>query len=292
MQERQLLDETFDPQRCGSYQLLLQPGRLGFRLAVHDPLRNQFIAFASLPLQEASEGRWHEAIAKLQVAYPWVASSFRNVRIGWRSHLFTLLPQALFIEAEAKRVLQAMGAFYDCDAIYYNRLTADALMLFTVPGDLVNALQPIQPQFSIIHPDASLHLLALSLFRRSAGLVVHVAEGVVTLILAGQGRLLALLSFKTQAETNVLYRMVALLKAHGLTPNTTPCLTVGSPSTTGKSTPLRQQPALSAATVAALIEQYFPRVSGKVAIPGHSFSYLLESVREENPALFATILCE
>ena len=186
MQERQLLDETFDPQRCGSYQLLLQPGRLGFRLAVHDPLRNQFIAFASLPLQEASEGRWHEAIAKLQVAYPWVASSFRNVRIGWRSHLFTLLPQALFIEAEAKRVLQAMGAFYDCDAIYYNRLTADALMLFTVPGDLVNALQPIQPQFSIIHPDASLHLLALSLFRRSAGLVVHVAEGVVTLILAGQ----------------------------------------------------------------------------------------------------------
>jgi len=49
---------------------------------------------------------------------------------------------------------------------------------------------------------------------------------------------------------------------------------------------------LSAATVAALIEQYFPRVSGKVAIPGHSFSYLLESVREENPALFATILCE
>ena len=121
---------------------------------------------------------------------------------------------------------------------------------------------------------------------------MHVADGVVTLILAGQGRLLSLLSFKTHAETNVLYRMVALLKACGLTPNTTPCLTVGPPSTTGKNTPVGQQPALSAATVAALIEQYFPRVSGKVAIPGHSFSYLLESVREENPALFATILCE
>ena len=291
MHVSEAFDETFNPAQSAQCDLLLVLSRTEISIAVHDSVRSQFVAHVATPVEYTGEGTWASAFSSLREQYPWLSGTFHSVRLGWRAELFTLVPAELFREEHAKSLLEALGPFRALDVVYYNRLSNGAVLSFAVPSEMLQAARALQPVHMVIHPDASLHLLALSLFRKSNGILIHLDGAFATLLLFSQGALQAMLPVRASAAEDILYRLLALLNARGMEPAETPFLLVGSGLHGAKDSRGKGSP-LSTAAVGGLLERYLPRIEAHLQVPMHPFSYLIDSVREEYLALFSMILCE
>ncbi len=75
-----LIDESFDRDRTGSYDLSVTISINGFSFAVLDTLRNTFIVLVSTPKSEQQD--FEELFNQAMVDYPWLAGA---------SNMFTFL---------------------------------------------------------------------------------------------------------------------------------------------------------------------------------------------------------
>lgn len=288
-QRRALIDETFDSCKTLHYDLAIAPSSCGVSLALHDHQRGRFIAYIRYPFPIVDDSSWHSALMGCTVEYPWLRESFHSVRLGWQTSAYTVVPQTLFQPEDAKTLLEAMARVDSLDVIYFSRLADGVVMPFAIPGELINALTKVQPHFSIFPTEVPIARLAFTSLKRSPGLCILMGNHLYSLLLVNEGKLLAAIPLEAQDENVLLYRVLALLEAHGMAANEVPFFITSNGPT---SSPSRDGESITTRAIANHLCRYMPQHDISTSILPYTFSYLLERIRENEMPLFSLMLCE
>lgn len=291
MRRRELVDERFDSYQLPHYDLLLLPSLQGVSIALHDAVRGQFVVYIDYPFPIVDSSVWHSALLGCLHEYQWLGGAFRSVRVGWRPRAFTLLPVEFYQPEEAKNHLATVARMDPLDVIYSSKMPSNAVLLFTVPGELINALPKLQSEYRLLPLELPFTRLAMDTVRRGSGLFLLAEEQSVSLILIREGQLLAVLPFQSRVPEDVLYRVLATLDAYKMTPSKTPFFVAGAGVTRDSQKLFDGEVELTAEEISALLRRYLPRLDYRPTFP-YTFSYLLERVCEQESAFFSLLLCE
>lgn len=293
MQARELLDETFDTCQQGRYDLLLWPTYAGISIGVHESQRRRFVGYIDMPYPVADASDWRNALEECQRTYPWLVGQFRSVRLGWQTPSYTLLPEEYFIPEQAKLLLQRVVGIGPLDVIYYNRVASPAMLLFAIPAELIHAVTQLQGQFTVLSVEGTLARLALRCYQHTSGVFLLTEGRALSLIVVREGALQTVLPFYARTAEDVLYRVLATLRAVDMDPNGTLFYVFG------QGVNLTEHSAASAITnsitrqaLASMLGRYMPPLESAPQLEGFTFCYLTERVREERMPLFSLMLCE
>ena len=151
-----LIDESFDRDRAGSYDLSVLISRDGFSFAVLDTLRNTFIVLVSTPRSEHLD--FDELFNQALTDYPWLAGSFKHVYLSFFSPYFTIVPGKFFTEQKAKQFFELVHPLPDSFELHFvpHCNHTDATLLFALPNSVANWWLKLHPKATFLHPVVSL----------------------------------------------------------------------------------------------------------------------------------------
>lgn len=293
MQARELLDETFDTCQQGRYDLLLWPTYAGISVGVHESQRRRFVGYIDMPYPVADASDWRSALEACQRTYPWLVGQFRSVRLGWQTPSYTMLPEEYFVPEQAKLLLQRVVGIGPLDVIYFNRVESPAIMLFAIPAELLHAVTQLQEQFTVVSLEGTLARLALRCYAHSSGVLLLTEGSALSLIVVHEGALQAVLPFYARSAEDVLYRVLAALRALDMDPNGTLFYVFGpGVNMTEHGAPSGATTSISRQALVSVLGRYMPPLESAPQLDGFTFCYLTERVREERMPLFSLMLCE
>ncbi len=291
MRRREALDETFDSTQTAHYDLMLTPCEQGVSIVLHDAIRNIFLATISFPWTVIDETDWSSVFSELFQNYPWLKSQFRTVRIGWNAPNFTLAPREYFVPVEAKHLLQSLYPMPTLDAIYANIIDTCKVVVFGVPSELLNAVRAVWSEFTVLHTATGIAKLAQKNFRKGGNILLLLDSNVSTLCLMKGEEILAVLPFTPSSASDVLYRVVDLCEAYGLSPADVACAVCGLGQMVGSP----DNPAsvcLCPGEVEELLQHYMPLVDQRLNVAESTYSYLLMKERDAYLGTYALMECE
>ncbi|PID89823.1 MAG: hypothetical protein CSA97_06110 [Bacteroidetes bacterium] len=292
MSRVELFDETFDPSVAAHVDLVVAPTGMGCRLVLHDSMRKQFVGLVEFPWTVRSDADWAQVFSQLLGAYSWLGQDFHSVRLVWDSTCYTLLPKEYYVPEEAKKVLQSVVPVASLDVVYTGAVGEDALLLYGVPSEMLNAARGLWADFPVQHSAMSLCHLAREEYKKGTGLLVYLATGACTAVLVREEALLACVPFWPSCAEDVLYRLAGICEANGLS---VPELTyrIFGPGFKPPVADAERGDALfiGAGAVDDLLWQYMLREEGRIAFGERGVSYLLEKSLAGYMPFFGAMEC-
>ena len=212
-----LVDPTYTPEQSSGCHLALQVRPHVTSFVIIEEERNVVVAAGRTPHldgQDMSAG--FSAVLQDDV---FASSSFESVSLGVDGTPQTLVPQALFTEAEA-HVRFAYGKL-DQPANSHTIEGLNALLCYALPSDLESNFHKAYPQ-GRLHSAAGLFIQSLlrkNRFARGPQLFVEVNEGYASYFFMEGANLLLCNHFPTENEFDVLYHALNICQQHGAEAN-------------------------------------------------------------------------
>ncbi len=292
MSRVELFDETFTPGVATPVDLVVAPTRRSCRLLLHDSTRSHFVGLVEFPWTVRAGSDWGPVFAQLREAYPWLASEFQSVSLLWDACCYTLLPREYYLPEEAKSILQAVAPVASLDAVYVGELDEEALLLYTVPSEMLNAVRDQWGEFAVLHSTLALCRLAQEDFRKATGFLLYLATDACAAILVQEGELLASVPFWPSCAEDVLYRLAGICEANGLVLSELSYRLCGpgfEPSVVDATR--GDAPLVATEAVDDLLWQYMQKDEGRWTIGERGVSYLLGKRMGEYLPLFGAMEC-
>ena len=216
------LDETLDTKRLAGYDLLLAPTESGLHLLLHEAQRRIIVGYAYEAVSLRDFDPWGESLARICARLPWLEGTFARVKLCYASTTCTVVPTHLLDPLAVKPLLEAVcGPIESAATIFQAPASPDSTLLFTAPGDMVQAYSSRFPGLQYQHPWASLaHHLTLSPKRRNT-IAICLHQGYAALLATQGGRLLSLVPRPMQEARSVLYGIAALHELYQWSPRET-----------------------------------------------------------------------
>lgn len=141
MQKLELIDETFDRERCDSYTLAIQASNKGVSFTVKDTVRNSFIALYAIPFEKEilQNDEWSERIDALFSKYDILTRGYKKVYLSYESPLFTLIPESLFVPEKALQLFSLVWDLPESFELQFNKLSK-MVLLFAMPSSLTTKI--------------------------------------------------------------------------------------------------------------------------------------------------------
>lgn len=265
-----LIDESFDRDRTGSYDLSVTISMNGFSFAVLDTLRNTFIVLVSTPKSEQQD--FEELFNQAMVDYPWLAGSFKHVYLSFFSPYFTPVPGKFFSEQKARQLFELVHPLPDGFELHFtpNCNHTDATLLFALPNSVANWWLKLHPKASFLHPIAP--LLSTPAAGSNVLLSVDFNENDFLVALHDGMKFAGANAYTGRHPNDVIYYLLAF------------CKELGYDSRNVKVSITGHSPMLAELN---MLDGYFDRVSSIAQYPKVMlFSYQLISHRSEYFSLF------
>lgn len=274
MAHNELLDESFDKEFCGNYELSIQACLNGFSFAIKDAIRNTFVALVDKPLPTITndEDDWQAALQNLFNTYTWLRSSFRKVVFTFKQAPYTLVPLSLFDETNAKQVLSLTNSVPKLYEIRYHEFAITqpkSMAIFALPSMLASAWLAVHHNTQFVAPIAQFNP-ATFVSIGSNYLLVDAEKYSFSVAHLNNGNLHAVNTFAYQTAADFAYYLLGFCNTLGLEPQKLGVKLLGRPQT----------------DVAPLLQQYFDHVSTDIVFTSTLFSYRLMKYRANYFGLF------
>lgn len=227
-------DLSFEPDALHHYGMAMVFGPSDLSIAVADMQRGRYIAMHHLVRQEFRHPQEQPAFgAFLDEAMqylPWLAGSFKSVKIVFNSSCHTLVPDALFDPEQSRPYLELMYGPLPGQTVMANPVTVmDAHQVFAVPDEMTTRIGAHFPRVQLISHATALiqviwahysrmHLLKVFLNIRNDAMDVMIFDG---------RQVSFFNSFKWRSPEDILYYLIFVMEQLNLNPEQVPVVVSG-----------------------------------------------------------------
>jgi hypothetical protein len=230
-----LQDETFDPDRLGSYNLYLAIGVRTIRIAVADTGRNKFLALLNYETDAALSAP--DFIRQLNLVFDQHPNLGKNhwnaIRVAIKNQHFTLLPRTLFDEHEAETYLRLHTALEESEekVSHYLHPNLEVVSVFgatTAVVDFFKLKYPHRP-IRFLHQTSALIEGMLHQAERTAQkkMCLFVEQNHLTVILVRNGALEFCNIFHYNTPEDFIYFTIFVMQEQKLNPDQDPVMVWG-----------------------------------------------------------------
>jgi phosphoribosyl-ATP pyrophosphohydrolase len=219
------IDESFRESNSPDYDLVLQITDRSCEYSIFDHANNKFIALESygVPLPSVID-RNH-----------WLKNSFRSVRIIVENNRSTLIPFALFEEAEKDTYLNFSVETENDEKVLFDRLTQlDIVNIFGVNNTLHNQIVGLFPGAMVCHVSS---VLIESIWMNFKNLItdkqilIFVREEAFNMIIFEKKQLVYSNAFNFREPEDFIYYVIFVMEQLNLNPEEVPVTLLGKIST-------------------------------------------------------------
>jgi hypothetical protein len=132
------IDETFDLNQTGNYNISIQAGLDGYSFSVLDPVRNKYILLKHFIFPENLDiETLEDKIQEINSNDEFLSREYKTARFSYQSPKYTIIPGPLFNKQNLRSYFEFNHHLEDLDEIHYNKLSnTDAYNLFIIPSRL------------------------------------------------------------------------------------------------------------------------------------------------------------
>ncbi len=218
---RKIKDERFNVEYLSQYHLLIQLTQKTFRLCVTDSLDNRCLALEEFTFAFAITS--DQLLAQLNGVYDGhhflKAGYWKSIRITYKNDKFTLVPNSLFIEDNAKEYLRLnceVHSIFD-QVAYYKHVGNEIVNIFSIDRKIIDWFKGIyqSKKIDVIHHTSSCIEGVLKNIKEESTKVLYInVEGSQLTILCKKDRKLEFCNiFQYQATEDAIYYIMAVLDA-------------------------------------------------------------------------------
>ncbi|NVO09130.1 MAG: DUF3822 family protein [Bacteroidales bacterium] len=283
MEKIAIVDETFDPFRCESYNLSVQISMVGYKICVIDTVRDCVILLITSPFDVAlsASDDWGNAVNNLFAQNEVLSHKYKNVFFTFESPIFTIAPTELFVPEKSKMLLDLVHHLPDLFEVRYNHVKElNATVIYALPTSLASNWFIKQPKTKFIGYSTPLVTLsALAKLSKDEPInYTYFSEQCFINVIAKNKELLYCNSFTLYDINDTAYHLLNSCKLLGFDPNKMDIAINGS---------YNQMEALE-----SFLAQYFKKVSSNSVLDAHNFAYAIAKYKNIHWNLFNLTLCE
>lgn len=277
MEALELIDETFDRNRCDSYELSMQACPDGFYFAVKDTVRNMFIVMVAMPLPVVianHENDWGDSLARLFGSYTWLKSSFKKVSLQYRGAPYSIVPSHLLQESSAKAVFMLTHDLPNSHELHIQEMAmaeSAASVIFAIPTLLASEWVLAHPKTRFVAPVAH-HCPKLYSHSGASHLMIDALQQEFTATYVKDGGIVAANTFAYTTPADFVYFTLGFCRSLGVDYGALEVMLVGE--------------AQKQDEVEKLLASYFAQVTVNVQVSEPLFSYRLMKYRGRFFSLF------
>ena len=139
MEKKDIIDETFDPNRTETYELSIEVSMNGLSYCIKDTVRDLYISLVSYPFERSlsENDDCGDTISQFFAQYDILSKKFKKVHLAFESKLFTLVPNDLFIPEKSKQLFELVHPLPELFEVRYNQIKEiNATLIFAIPSSL------------------------------------------------------------------------------------------------------------------------------------------------------------
>ena len=209
-----------DPAKSTLYNITIQYALDGFCFVVHHHEENKIIDIELYQTSETDdENTILEAREKAFFKKGLYGKTFRSLRFLIANRYYTLVPEALFDEAQCTSYLRFNHLLPARYAVFHEAVpSAQAVTVFAIPQHQVDSIRKVWPEATLIH-QASLFLQAVlqeEPYECDTNVYVNVNSRHFDLALIQQGRLVFFNNFPFHTKEDFVYYLMFTLEQQGL----------------------------------------------------------------------------
>jgi hypothetical protein len=283
MENKEIFDETFDPNRSESYTLSVQVSLNGISFCINDTVRDIYISFVSFPFSSSLSinDEWGTTIGQFFSQFDVISRKFKRILLSFDSHLFTVVPTEFFTPEKAKQLFELVHPLPNLYEVRYNSIAeSKSTIIFAIPSSLTAQWLFRQPQTQFIgHPAP---LIALSSLAKPAkeepSILAQFSEQFFINVISKNKELLHCNSFNYYDTNDTAYHLVNTCKLLDIEPSKSEIVITGS--------------LINSLELESLLAQYFSKVTSNHSIDSHNYSYSIAKYKNSYWNLFNLSLCE
>lgn len=267
----ELIDESFDKDCCENYELSIRTSLNGFSFAIKDTIRCSFIVLVDYTCPVEGDN-WPAALDALFTAYPWLRNAFKRVLFSFNEAPYTLVPQEVFSEVEAKNILSLTNDVPSLYEIHYQKQQAtspESVVIFALPSVLASEWLDAQRNTIFVAPVAQFNPKSC-IGIGSEYLFIEAGGNSFTIVSIKNELLSAINTFSYTTATDFAYYTLGFCNSLGLNSSSAGLKLVGE----------------VAPEIADLLNCYFGVVSTDLVYTNTLFSYRLMKYRARYFGLF------
>jgi len=276
----ELIDESFDINSSGNYELSLEMSCYGFSYCILDTIRNKYILLRRTEPDDNKQ-LTSEKTGEIISSDTFPAGKFKKLNIILPSARSTLVPAPLF-DPEKKEEYFALNLIReDNEIILYNKIPEpDAYVVFSATKSFSELAAMLFPGVILYHHTTPLLHQVSHFSRNESGLYmqVHIEKEYFNLLILEHGTLKFFNTFNYRSITDILYYVFNVCKNMGINREET----INFSGLTQKYDELYTK-----------TSRYFRNIKFTVPEGNFSFSYVFnETELHRNLNLFSVTNCE
>lgn len=201
-------DKIFDKASSNTYNLSIRLRPDGLFFTIYNTENSKYIGFESNLLSGVPD--IYNFISK----HPWLGGHFRNTVCILPSSKYTIIPQALFIDANAAKYLSFVHEVHPSEEIAVSRLkSTDATVVFACELGYFELVRECFPRATILPTVTAVVDLMLPIFRNSPGNVmcIHLNKNDFDLLIIRDGNMVYCNNFSYSNADDLVYYTIFVI---------------------------------------------------------------------------------
>lgn len=283
MEKKEIIDETFDPNRSESYNLSIQASHNGFLFSIKDSVRDLYISLVTYPLDHelSVNDDWSKSVCEIFSQHDILSKKFKSVHFTFDSSLFTVIPTEIFIPEKAKQLFELVHPLPDLCEVRYNQIKdINATILYAIPSSLTSQWLFRQPQTVFIgYPTPLVYNCSFQkLGKDEPNVLVNFSNHFFVNVISQNNELKYCNTFELHNNDDSAYHILNSCKLNGINPAVS-LLTIN-----GYIEELE--------SLVKLLSKYFKKVTFENDTDGHHYSYSIVKYKKTYWNLFNLSKCE